>query len=277
MTWNADPIIFYVFNLPLRYYSLCWVLAFICGYTIVKHIIHKIKWPETILDPFLSYMIVGTCLGARLGHCLFYEFDYYSSHVLEIFLPIKITDSGILFQGFAGLASHGAAAGILVSTFLFSRKYKISWLEILDVLGIVVPIGGAFIRLGNFFNSEIVGKPTSSIFGIVFKQFDDIARHPAQLYEAFGYILITIVSYSIFNALVKKNLYWQKRGLLTGFSISSIFWVRFFLEYVKEPQNAYDLEILNSIGLNLGQLLSIPMIIGFSILMFWNLFKKNRT
>ena len=112
MIWNVDPVIFYVFNYPIKYYSLCWMVAFICGLTIAQKVMRKIKWPEDILDPFFSYVIIGTAVGARLGHCLFYDFEYFSRHVLEIFLPIQFTSSGISFTGYVGLASHGATIGI---------------------------------------------------------------------------------------------------------------------------------------------------------------------
>lgn len=277
MIWNVDPVIFHIFDVPIKYYSLCWLIAFVCGYSITTKLAKKIGWTTEEMDSFLNYMIVGTALGARLGHCLFYDFDYYSSHVLEIFLPIRITSTGVVFQGFSGMASHGGAIGILVSTFLFCKKHSKKWLESLDLLGVAVCLGGAMIRLGNFFNSEIIGKETTSPFGVIFKyRFNDnIPRHPAQLYEALGYVFIGIMSFYFISRLVKNNIYKQKIGFITGFYVMMIFGLRFFIEYVKAPQNDFDEQILNMLGINLGQLLSIPFIIIFSILMIWAILKKK--
>lgn len=274
MIWNVDPVIFYIFNVPIKYYSLCWVLAFVFGYIVTTKITKKIGWTTNELDSFLNYILIGTALGARLGHCLFYDFSYYRNHILEIFLPLRITESGVYFQGYSGLASHGAAIGIILATFLFKRKYQKQWFETLDILGVAVPLGGAMIRIGNFFNSEIVGKETTSLFGIIFKNNDNIVRHPAQLYEACGYFLIAIICYYIFNYFFKKGIYKQKTGFITGFYVSMIFILRFFIEYVKESQNDFDYEILNCIGLNIGQLLSIPFIIVFGFLMLYTYRKR---
>ncbi len=277
MIWNVDPVIFYIFGVPIKYYSLCWLLAFVCGYSITTKTAKKIGWTTEEFDSFFNYMILGTALGARLGHCLFYDFDYYSTHLLEIFLPIRITSSGIVFQGFSGMASHGGAIGILVSTFLFCKKFTKKWLESLDLIGVAVCLGGAMIRFGNFFNSEIVGKATTSSLGVIFnhRYNDNIPRHPAQLYEACGYLFIGIICYYLITNLLRKGIYKQKIGFITGFYVAMIFILRFFVEFVKESQNDFDEQILNSIGINLGQLLSVPFIIVFSILMIWAVLKKK--
>ncbi|MDR2402212.1 MAG: prolipoprotein diacylglyceryl transferase [Cytophagales bacterium] len=275
MVWNVDPVMFYVFGTPIKYYSLCWVLAFACGYIITTKLTSKIGWSNKELESFFNYVLLGTAIGARLGHCLFYDLHYYHHHLLEIFLPIKITESGIIFQGFTGLASHGAAGGIILSTLLFSLRYKKKWVEAIDIMGVGVPLGGALIRIGNFFNSEIVGRGTTSLCGIIFKRNDNIVRHPAQLYEACGYFLIALMSYYIFRAFLQKNIYEHRKGFIAGFFVTAIFLLRFFIEYVKESQNDFDNEILNMLGLNLGQLLSIPFVFIFSILMFWPFCRKK--
>jgi prolipoprotein diacylglyceryl transferase len=277
MIWNVDPTIFYIFGVPIKYYGLCWLLAFICGYSVTTKTAKKIGWTTEEFDSFFNYMLLGTALGARVGHCLFYDFDYYSSHLLEIFLPIRMTSSGIVFQGFSGMASHGAAIGILLSTFLFCKKYAKKWLESLDLIGVAVCLGGAMIRLGNFFNSEIVGKKTTSSLGVIFQNRynDNIPRYPAQLYEACGYLIIGLISYYLISRLLKNNVYKQKTGFITGFYVAMIFILRFFVEFIKESQNDFDEQILNSIGINLGQLLSIPFIIIFSILMIWAFLTKK--
>lgn len=253
------------------------MISFICGYIITTKIAKKMNWTTDELDSFFTYMILGTAIGARLGHCLFYDFEYYNHNILEIFLPIRITSSGVRFEGYNGLASHGAAIGILVSTYLFAKKNAKKWLECLDLIGVAVCLGGAMIRLGNFFNSEIVGKRTTSSLGVIFKyRFNDnVPRHPAQLYEACGYLLIGLISYLIFSQLFKKNIYKQKTGFITGFYVAMIFVLRFFIEYVKESQNDFDSHVLSALGINMGQLLSIPFIIVFSILMIWAILKKK--
>ena len=196
-TWDPSSAGIDLFGkFTIHYYSLMWMLAFILGWYIMKRIYMKENLSEEKLDSLFVYTILGTMIGARLGHVVFYQIELFEQDFFSVFLPFRFNPT-FEFTGFRGLASHGAAIGIITAMYLYnSRVLKKSVLWILDRIVVPVAIGGAFIRIGNFFNSEIVGTPTDSHFGVVFKQLgEDFARHPAQLYEAFGYIAIFIVMY----------------------------------------------------------------------------------
>lgn len=209
---------------------------------------------EHDLNDLVWYMILGTVLGARLGHCLFYNPDYYLSHPLEILQIWK-----------GGLASHGAGIGIITALMLYTRKKKeISFLWIMDRVVITVALSGFFIRLGNLFNSEIIGKPTNGNWGFIFVSVDNIPRHPAQLYEAIAYLLIFIFLLSFYFRVKGKF----KNGLLFGLFLISIFGFRFFVEFFKENQSLFEQKLF----LNMGQLLSIP----FVIMGIYFLFRKDK-
>ncbi|WP_353183449.1 prolipoprotein diacylglyceryl transferase, partial [Parapedobacter lycopersici] len=191
--WNIDPEIFNIGTFGLRYYTLCFLLAFISSYLLMLHIFKRENKSQELLDQLSIYIFLGTLLGARLGHCLFYEFDYYKDHPLEMILPYTYVNGQFTLTGFRGLASHGGAIGILVGIFLFCRKTKVNFLWITDRLVIVVALAGAFVRIGNFFNSEIIGLPSNLPWAVVFEQVDQVPRHPAQLYEAICYVLIFLL------------------------------------------------------------------------------------
>lgn len=242
-TWNIDPEIFSLGALHVRWYGLFFALAFVFGNYIMVWIFKRENLPEKYLDRMLIYMVIGTILGARLGHVLFYEAGYYLTHPLEI---LKI------WKG--GLASHGAGIGLLTASWLYSRKTpNQSLLWVIDRMVIVVALGGAMIRIGNFFNSEIIGKPTDANWGIIFQRIDSIPRHPAQLYESASYLLIFLMLFVIY---VKTDLA-EKRGFLGGFLFVTIFIARFVIEFFKENQSAFESGML----INMGQSLSIPMVL----------------
>lgn len=265
-TWNVDPEIFRIGDFAVRYYGVLFAIGMILSYQFMKRIFKREQIGIQYLDKLLIYIVVGTVVGARLGHCLFYDFAYYSQHPLEIILPIAKVDGSYHFVGFMGLASHGGAIGVLLSLALFCKRYKTNLLQLLDRLVIAIPITGAFIRFGNFMNSEIYGKPTDSIFGIVFLRDDTISRHPTQLYEAFAYLAVTILLYVLYQ---KK--YSEYKGLLFGLFLILMFTARFVLEYFKENQVAFEDEM----ALNMGQILSIPfMIVGLG-LVIWSLRKPK--
>ncbi|WP_270090123.1 prolipoprotein diacylglyceryl transferase [Sphingobacterium sp. SYP-B4668] len=262
INWDIQPEIFKIGSFGLRYYALCWLAAFAISYVLMLKVFKKEGKTQEQLDQLSIYIFVGTLIGARLGHCLFYEFDYYKDHILEIFLPFRWDANGnFQMTGFAGLASHGAAVGILTSIYLFSRKTKINFMWVADRLVLVVPIAGAFVRLGNFFNSEMIGPPTDLPWGVVFKQHDNIPRHPGQLYEALAYVLIFVVMWYLYN---KKST--RKSGFLFGIFLVLLFGARFVLEYFKIDQEAFEQNML----FNMGQLLSIP----FIIVGFYLIFRK---
>jgi prolipoprotein diacylglyceryl transferase len=231
------------------------IIAFLLGLRLYKKMFIKEKVDQKYLEPLFIYMVVSTLLGARLGEVFFYNWDYFQNHLLEILLPIKENaDGGYSFIGFRGLASHGAAIGILTGIFVFQRlnPFKpLIW--ILDRLTIPVAIGGFFVRTGNFFNSEIVGKYTGSNFGVVFQNRGEILpRYPAQMYEAFGYLILFFVLRKIYNSRYK-----DQGGFLLGLFFAGLFSIRFLVEYVKESQGGFE-EILPAFST--GQWLSMPFI-----------------
>lgn len=250
--WNIDPIIFEIGAFGLRYYALCFLAAFVVSYVLMLGIFKKSGKSQELLDQLSIYIFLGTLIGARLGHCLFYEFDYYKNHPLEMILPFRMVNGSFELTGFQGLASHGGAIGIIIALWLFCRKTKIDFMWIADRLVLVVPLAGACIRFGNFFNSEIIGLPSSLPWAVVFERIDNIPRHPAQLYEAFAYILI----FAVLWALYRKNQN-PKTGLFLGVFFVLLFGARFILEFFKENQEAFEAEM----SYNMGQLLSIPFIL----------------
>ena len=261
--WAPDPKAISLGSISIYYYSLMFVIAFASGLYLMKYIYKKEGVSLSHIDPLLLYMVVGTLIGARLGEVFFYNWDYYQNNLAEILLPIKVTPDGIEFTGYRGLASHGAAIGIITSLYLYQRKYTYKpLLWILDRLGITVAFAGIFIRIGNFFNSEIVGLYSNSDFGVVFLNRGEILpRHPVQLYESFGYLIVF---------LILRYLYWNtnrkdQTGYLFGAFFVLLFGVRFIAEFVKESQGGFE----TSLGLlSTGQWLSIPLIlIGFCLIL----------
>jgi prolipoprotein diacylglyceryl transferase len=299
--WNPNETLFNLGPLQIKYYNLLCITACALGWFIMKRIFTNEKKTVEQLDSLFIYTVLATMLGARLGHVFFYDWTYYQNHLLEILLPIRERVNGTLlgfingyeFTGFAGLASHGAAIGIIVGMFLYVRKFKefkILW--ILDRIVIPVSIGAFCVRLGNFFNSEINGKPVeeSFIFATKFiRDSDDLHpskalaitkektlnaaydaienkvefseyladipyRHPAQLYEGVAYIFVFAILYYLYWKTNKKN----KAGFLFGLFLVLLWTVRFFVEYVKKSQGGFE----ESLGLlSTGQWLSIPFIL----------------
>ncbi|AXT52304.1 prolipoprotein diacylglyceryl transferase [Aquimarina sp. BL5] len=266
--WNVDPEITTLFGVfPIKYYGLFFVTGLLLSYTILKKIFLSENIPLKNLDTLTNYVFIGTLVGARLGHCLFYDFAYFWQHPLEIFLPFKISSEGWDFTGFAGLASHGGAIGILIAITLFVIKTKTPFLWIMDKVSIVIPIGCAFIRFGNFMNSEIYGKPTNRNYGVVFVKDDLITRHPTQLYEAFSFLAIFVILWY----LNKKKIFFHQNGVVFGIFLILMFSARFIIEFSKENQVAFE----DTMTLNMGQLLSIPFIIVGIILITLRILKKE--
>lgn len=285
--WNPSEGIDLVFFV-IRYYSLMFVIAFGLGWYIMKNIFERENESLDKLDSLFIWIVLSTLIGARLGHVLFYDWEYYRNHLLEIILPFRFNPN-FEFTGYQGLASHGAAISIIIAMYFFSKNIlgkPLLW--ILDRLVIPVSSGAIFVRLGNFFNSEIVGKETSSAFGVRFirDQFsarDAVnatqlstskeayhaiatdpkyaellqqvpAKHPAQLYEAFCYIFVFAVLFFLYWKTEAR----QKTGYLFGVFLVLLWSVRFAIEYVKESQGGFE----NYLGLfSTGQWLSIPFIL----------------
>ena len=359
--WNARPQLIDFGNFEIRYYSLLFALGFVVGYIILANIFRKKGLSPDIIDKLTVYMVLSTIIGARLGHCLFYEFDYYIQHPLEIFLPWQGTpgSADFRFTGFQGLASHGAAVGILIGIYLFSRRTKLSYLWTMDMIVIVTALAGSMIRTGNLMNSEIYGRPTNSKYGFIYvrdftniverqygSEIEDISyskikdgealgsfvpiemkvrfkrntseqyaaafgenvlpefldrydldnnvqasgdsiaynvernirgpvlkysmlgnpRHPSQVYEALAYLLIFLI---LMYAYFKYGDRLQA-GFIFGMFLALVFLARFFIEFIKENQEAFE----SQMTLNMGQILSIPFIAIGIILIIWRYPKK---
>jgi phosphatidylglycerol:prolipoprotein diacylglycerol transferase len=259
--WNVDPEIINVFGISIRYYGLLFVSGLILCIYILGWIYKREKIPVENLEILSIYGMIGILVGARLGHCLFYEPSYYFAHPLEIILPIQpLPGGGYKFSGYQGLASHGGVLGLLIALYFYSRKTKHSMIDTIDLIGVVAGLSFGFIRLGNFMNSEIIGIPTTKPWGVIFERVDNVPRHPAQLYEAISYFII----FTIMMILYKKMRARLKNGFLFGLATVLFFTARFIIEFVKENQVGFE----DGMTLNMGQLLSLPYIamgIGFII------------
>lgn len=240
--WNPDPEIVNIFGISIRYYGLLFVIGLILSIYVLGWMYKREKIPPKHLEKLTVYGVIGIVLGARLGHCLFYEPSYYLSHPLEILQ---------IWHG--GLASHGGVIGVLAAIFFYSRKTKHSMIDTLDLIAVAAGLLFVFIRLGNFMNSEIVGMPTTKPWGVIFERVDNLPRHPAQLYEAISYLII----FTAMMVLYKKNRDRLKNGFLFGLGSVLFFSARFLLEFLKEDQVGFE----EGMTLNMGQLLSLPFIL----------------
>lgn len=244
IVWDVNPEIFSVGQFAVRWYGLLFASGFVFGYFIMGDMFKREKIPAKQLDTITTYMVVGTVLGARLGHCLFYEPDYYLSNPIEILKVWK-----------GGLASHGAAIGILIALWLFARKVKKPYIWILDRIVVVVALAGFFIRMGNLMNSEIYGIETSLPWGFIFERWGEtVPKHPTQIYEGLSYLIIFGILYRWYLTKWKSI----KQGVLFGFFLVVLFSMRFLIEFIKEPQVGFE----ENMALNMGQILSIPFILG---------------
>lgn len=263
--WSPNEIFLNLGPLAIHWYSVMFIIAFSLGYYIIKKIYLNENKSIELIEPLFIYTVLGILIGARLGEVFFYNWDYFQNNLIEIFLPIKkdISSSllfGIIdgwkFVGYRGLASHGAAIGIIISMFIYKSKFKYdSVLWIFDRMVIPIAIGGMFVRIGNFFNSEIVGNYTESNFGVVFLNRGEIfPRHPAQLYEAIGYLLLFVLLWQLYWKTNFKN----NKGFLFGLFLICLFSIRVLVEYVKVSQGGFE----DYLGfLSTGQWLSIPFIL----------------
>ncbi|MDR2814860.1 MAG: prolipoprotein diacylglyceryl transferase [Prevotellaceae bacterium] len=254
ITWNINPEIFSVGPLHVRYYGILFALAFVCDYFIFLRFFKRDKLPLPLLDTLTMWAVISTIVGLRLGHCLFYEPAYYLSHPFEM---LKI------WKG--GLASHGAAVALPLGLLLFCRKYKMSYLWLLDRIVIVTALTGFFIRIGNLMNSEIYGIQTSLPWGFIFERCREVVpKHPTQIYEALAYLLIFFILLHIF---VKKDSLRKRGGFLFGTFLALVFTFRFFIEFIKERQVDFE----EGMSLDMGQLLSIPFVLAGVFLLIYSL------
>lgn len=259
MIWDPSPTALSLGSLSIQWYSICWCVGLALSYITVYRLYKEQQIPQEKFDPLFIYCFIGILIGARLGHCLFYDPSYFLAHPVEMFLPVRqLADGSWKFTGYAGLASHGGTVGLILALIVYSRKYKIRILHILDDIAIATGICACFIRLGNLMNSEIVGKLTGSDFGFVFVQNGDtLPRHPAQLYEAVFYLVVFIGGLLLYRKFRER----VGTGFFFGYCLTSIFTFRFIVEYFKEIQESWELSMQSMIGMNQGQLLSIPLVL----------------
>ncbi len=241
ITWNIDPIALHIGAIQMHWYGILFASGLLSAYFIGEWIFKKEGVDTKLLDPLFFYIVIGIVVGARLFHVIFYDPIYFSHHLLEILEVWK-----------GGLASHGGAIGAILAVWLFCKKYNIDFWWLIARAMPSTFVLATFIRIGNFFNSEIVGLKTNLPWGVVFERVDKFPRHPVVLYESFAYFLIFIALLIMYKKLTKE----QFTNIATGFGIFSAFTVRFFLEYVKTPQA----EFANILPLSMGQLLSLPFI-----------------
>jgi prolipoprotein diacylglyceryl transferase len=242
LIWDVDPDLIHIGPFRVRWYGLFFASGFLVGYAILTQIYRREGRPVENLSALFVYLLFGTIIGARLGHVLLYHPDYYLARPWEILM---------IWQG--GLASHGGFTGVLIAIYLYLRKYRdMTFLQLADRLAIAALWTAGMIRIGNFFNSEILGTPSSAPWAIVFRRVDDIPRHPAMLYEAAAYLLVFCALYTA---------YWKTKiaeypGRILGVTLATSFLARFLIEFVKENQAPFE----EALVLNMGQLLSLPFI-----------------
>ena len=269
--WNPDLVFFHLGPLAVRWYGLCWLVGFAVAYLLVRRLYREQKIKDELFDPLFIYCFMGILLGARLGHCIFYEPDYFLTSVrgiIEMFLPIRFVDGNInyagnwLFQltggaaafvGYEGLASHGGTLGLMIALWLYVKKTKLNIWTVLDNIAIATGSMACFIRLGNLMNSEIIGKVTDVPWAFIFERVDQMPRHPGQLYEAIAYAILFGILWYLHKQMPEKI----GTGWYFGFCLAYIFTFRFFIEYTKEVQEAFEA----SLPLDMGQILSIPFVI----------------
>ena len=271
INWNPNPELFNLFgSLPIRYYGLLWVVGIALAYVIVHRQYRDRKIDEKTFEPLFFYCFFGILIGARLGHCLFYQPDYYLNHFWEMILPVKfLPDGGWKWTGYEGLASHGGTLGLIIALWMYCRKTKMHYMDVLDMIAVATPITACFIRLANLMISEIIGQPSDVPWAFVFERVDMLPRHPAQLYEAIAYFIFFLGMVYLYKRGQQKR---EKaslpyhRGFFFGLCLTEIFVFRFFIEFLKEDQVDFE----RTMALNMGQWLSIPFIlIGVYFMFFY--------
>ena len=289
--WNPDLVFFHLGPLAVRWYGLCWLVGFAVAYLLVRRLYREQKIKDELFDPLFIYCFMGILLGARLGHCIFYEPDYFltsGTHFIEMFVPMhKMADGTWKFTGYAGLASHGGTLGLMIALWLYCRKTKMNLWHVLDNIAIATPITACCIRLGNLMNSEIIGKPTDVPWAFIFEQVDNVPRHPGQLYEAIAYFCFIFVMLFFYFRSRKMDERGKRKdeslkankvsshtsnpssfilhpsskpvgsGFFFGLVLTLIFTFRFFIEYTKADQVDFEA----GMPFNMGQLLSVPLVI----------------
>ena len=254
--WNPDVVAFHVGSFSVRWYSICWMVGLISVYLLEHKLFKEQRIPEEKFDPLFFYCFVGILVGARLGHCIFYEPRVYLTSIdgiISMLLPIRRIEGAWRFTGYEGLASHGGTLGLMLALRLYVRKTGVKLLTVLDNIAIVTPICACAIRIGNLMNSEIIGKPTDLPWAFVFSSVDSLPRPPGQLYEALCYALFFFVGWFFYRRRPER----VGSGFFFGLCILLIFTARIFIEYTKENQVGFEDGML----FNMGQLLSVPFVL----------------
>jgi prolipoprotein diacylglyceryl transferase len=266
--WNPDLEAFHIGPMAFRWYSLCWLMGLLLAYLVVRQLYREQQIKEELFEPLFLYCFMGILIGARLGHCIFYQPDYFLASgkgIIEMFLPIHfMADGGWKFTGYEGLASHGGTLGLMIALWLYVKHTKLSLWRVLDNIAIATGTTACFIRLGNLMNSEIIGKVTDVPWAFIFERVDMLPRHPGQLYEAIAYAILFALMWYLHKRMPEKI----GTGWYFGFCLFYIFTFRFFIEYTKEIQEAFEA----SLPLDMGQILSIP----FVILGLYCMFRKQK-
>ena len=280
MAFSLGPV-------EVRWYSLCWCLGLLAVYQLMHYLFKEQKLGEDKFEPMFIYCFLGILIGARLGHCLFYEPEYYLSRPMEMLLPMrKFADGEWHFTGYEGLASHGGTFGLMLAIILYSRKVKLNLMHVLDNVAIVTPICAFAIRMGNLMNSEIIGRPTDVPWAFIFERVDTLPRHPGQLYEALCYASFFVVEWIIYRASLRKGVadrYASSQqgkplfdirvgsGFYFGICLFLIFFSRIFVELTKENQVDFE----SGMMFNMGQLLSVPFVLLGLYCMFGGKYCRN--
>ena len=255
--WNPSDAALSFGPFTIHWYSLCWLIGLALAYLIVQRLYREQKVKEGLFDPLFVYCFIGILVGARLGHCLFYQPDIFLSswhHFVEIFIPIEfLSDGSWHFTGYRGLASHGGTLGLMIALWAYVRKTGMNLWQVLDNIAIATPVTACFIRLGNLMNSEIIGKVTDVPWAFVFERVDAMPRHPGQLYEAIAYAILFFIGWRLYRRMPQR----VGTGYFFGLCLAYIFTARFFIEFTKEVQEAFEA----SLPLDMGQLLSLPFIV----------------
>ena len=257
IVWNPDLEAFRLGPIAVRWYGLMWIIGLALAYFVVRRLYKEQKIKDEYFDPLFIYCFFGILIGARLGHCIFYEPDYFLTSgkgLIEMILPIRfLPEGGFKLIGYAGLASHGGTLGLMIALWMYVRKTKLGIWTVLDNIAIATGTTACFIRLGNLMNSEIIGKVTDVPWAFIFEHVDKVPRHPGQLYEAIAYAILFCIMWVLHKKMPERI----GTGWYFGFCLVYIFTFRFFIEYTKEVQVDFE----NGMLLNMGQLLSVPFIL----------------
>ena len=255
--WNPSLEAFHLGPIGFRWYSLCWLVGLLLAYLVVKRLFKEQQIKDELFDPLFLYCFMGILIGARLGHCIFYQPDYFLTSwkgFIEMLLPIHIDQYGSWHMtGYQGLASHGGTLGLILALLLYVKHTGVGLWRVMDNIAIATGITASFIRLGNLMNSEIIGRVTDVPWAFIFERVDMLPRHPGQLYEAIAYAVLFMLMWFIY----RRRPQFVGTGFFFGLCLSYIFTFRFFIEYTKEVQEAFEEGML----FDMGQLLSVPFVL----------------